>query len=67
MKLGEVLGWINTRIILSVLFWVLIVPAGLLMRAFKRGHIREMDAQQGGGSLRQLCSARPRHHFERIF
>lgn len=32
MKVGAVLGFINTRIILGLVFFVLILPMGLLMR-----------------------------------
>ena len=32
MAVGEALGWINTRIILGVLFYALFTPLGLLMR-----------------------------------
>ncbi len=32
MKIGHVLGWINTRIILSVLFYTMFLPAGLIVR-----------------------------------
>ncbi|MEH2196837.1 SxtJ family membrane protein [Nostoc sp.] len=32
MRIGLVLGWINTRIILSVIFYILITPIGLIMR-----------------------------------
>ena len=32
MTVGHALGWVNSRILLGVIFWVLIVPAGLLMR-----------------------------------
>jgi len=31
--LGEVLNWINTRIILSVLFFLVLTPIGLVMKA----------------------------------
>lgn len=34
MKIGHVLGWVNTRIILGVLFYVLVFPMGLIMRLF---------------------------------
>ena len=34
MLIGHVLGWINTRIILAILFYMLIFPMGLLMRLF---------------------------------
>jgi Saxitoxin biosynthesis operon protein SxtJ len=32
MALGAALGWINTRIILSLLFYALVTPMGLIMR-----------------------------------
>jgi len=33
LRLGWILGWINRRIILTLLFFVVILPRGLLMRA----------------------------------
>ena len=32
MKLGHVLGWINTRIIMVVIFFVIVTPMGWIMR-----------------------------------
>jgi hypothetical protein len=32
MRLGEGLGWINTRLILGVVFYLLFTPLGLYMR-----------------------------------
>ena len=32
MAIGQVLGWVNTRIILSIMFYILILPVGLIMR-----------------------------------
>lgn len=34
MKFGHVMNWINTRIILGIIFYGLIVPFGLVMRLF---------------------------------
>ena len=36
MAVGQVLGWINTRIILSVIFFGLITPLGLVRRLLAR-------------------------------
>ena len=36
MKLGEVLGAINSRIILGVVFYVIVTPIGIVMRVLKR-------------------------------
>lgn len=32
MRIGSVLSWINTRLILGIIFYFLIMPIGLLMR-----------------------------------
>ena len=32
MTVGHVMGWINTRIILSVVFYVIVTPIGILRR-----------------------------------
>ena len=40
MTIGEMLGWINTRIILGVVFYCIVTPIGLVQRL--RGH----DAMQ---------------------
>src|SRR5688572_23193241 len=32
MAIGEVLGWVNTRIILTLVYYLLIVPIGALLR-----------------------------------
>ncbi len=34
MKIGHAIGWVNTRIILGVVFYLMIVPMGLMMRLF---------------------------------
>ena len=35
-RLGLVLGWINSRVVLTVIFYVVILPVGLVMRLFGR-------------------------------
>ena len=36
MAASEALGWINTRVILSVIFYGLVTPTGIVMRCFGR-------------------------------
>ena len=36
MRLAEVLGWINTRILLILIFYLVVTPLGLLMRLLRR-------------------------------
>jgi uncharacterized membrane protein len=66
MAAGEALGWINTRIILSVIFYGLVTPMGVVMRRFGRDpmHRRfEPDAT----TYRVLKSSRAAAHMARQF
>jgi hypothetical protein len=36
MAIASVLGWVNTRIVLALAFYVLITPIGLLLRLFSK-------------------------------
>jgi hypothetical protein len=40
MAFGHVLGWINSRIILGVVFFVVVTPIGLIMRLFGKDILR---------------------------
>lgn len=66
MKVGHVMGWINTRIILGVLYFGLITPMGVVMRLFGWDSMRRAlspDAE----SYRVVRQARPRTHMTRQF
>lgn len=43
MRFAEVLGWINTRMILGLIFYVIFLPFGFVMRLFKDPMQRKMD------------------------
>ena len=43
MKFAEILGWINTRIILGFIFFVFFLPFGIVMRLFNDPMRRKMD------------------------
>ena len=47
MFIGEALGWINTRIILTLVFFLVVTPIGLVMRLFGRS---PMEPARGGES-----------------
>jgi hypothetical protein len=34
-RVGKVLGWVNSRIVLNLIFFLVFLPAGLVARAFK--------------------------------
>ena len=43
MKFAEILGWINTRIILGFIFFVFFLPFGFVMRLFNDPMRRKLD------------------------
>lgn len=43
MRFAEALGWVNTRIILSVIFFLLFFPVGIIMRLFNDPMRRKLD------------------------
>jgi len=46
MKFGNVMNWINTRIILGILFYGIFLPIGVVMRLFGKDSMhRKLDRQ----------------------
>ena len=66
MKAGEALGWINTRILLGIVFYGLITPMGLVMRLFGN-HAMRRTYEPGVESYRVVKRARPGAHMTRQF
>ena len=66
MWVGHVMGWVNTRIILGILFYGLVTPMGLVMKLTGRDPMRrafEPDAQ----TYRVVCQPRPASHMKNMF
>lgn len=66
MTAGHVLGWVNTRIILGIIYYGLLTPMGLIMRlAGKDAMRRQYDDTVN--TYRVLGRARPGSHMLRQF
>ena len=66
MKIGHVIGWVNTRIILGVLFYVLVLPMGLIMRLFGKDPMaRKTD--RSALSYRVTSVSEPKDRLEKPF
>ena len=62
MALGSILGWINTRIILGILFYFLFMPFGFLMRLCGYDPMfRKLTSQK---SYRQQSTVLEKNHME---
>lgn len=66
MAIGHVLGWINTRIILGIMFYGLFLPVGMLMRLLGKDPLaRSLDKTRN--SYRIAHAARKKDHVERPY
>src|SRR5262245_31960768 len=66
MTVGEAFGWINTRIILGVLFYLLFTPLGLFMRLRGKDPMRRTLAPEAE-SYRVVRQPRPASHMRHQF
>lgn len=66
MKIGHVLGSINTRIILGIIYYLLITPMGLVMRLMGKDSMHRVLARDAD-TYRILRDPRPRHHMRNQF
>jgi len=66
MAIGHVLGWINTRIILGIMFYLMFLPAGLIMRLLGKDPMaRSVDKSHATYRVRH--EPRKKDHVERPY
>ncbi|MCP9469251.1 MAG: SxtJ family membrane protein [Nitrospira sp.] len=66
MAIGHVLGWVNTRIILGIVFYGLLTPLGLIRRALGHDPLRiAFEPQQD--TYRVPKPSRPATHLKNQF
>lgn len=65
MLFAEALGWVNTRIILSAIFFLVFFPLGLIMRMFNDPMQRKFD--QAADSYRVPSNPTKPENMERPF
>lgn len=66
MKIGHILGTINTKIILGVIYYGLVTPMGVVMRLFGKDSMHRVFSQDAA-TYRVVRAPRPRHHMRNQF
>ena len=66
MWVGHILGWINTRILLGIVFYALITPIGLVFRLMGKDTMRQVFAESSA-TYRVVRSPRPHSHMKYQF
>ena len=62
MKIGHVLGWINTRILLGIVFYGLVTPLGLVARLFGKDSLG-LRTKESVDTYRRTKQPRPATHM----
>ena len=67
MKLAGVLGYINSRILLFLLFYLALTPYGFISRLFGRDPLNRQSASKTSYWIPRKTSRQTREQFERSF
>ncbi|RVU84204.1 sxtJ [Leucothrix sargassi] len=66
LKLSIVLGWINTRLIMGVMYFFLIVPMGLVLKLLGKDPLSN-QLLKDASSYRVISKVRKKEHLEKPF
>ena len=67
MLLGNVLGYINTRIILGIIFFVLFVPIALVLKIMNKDAMNRKLQMEEESSYWQKKTTQDKAHMEKIY
>ncbi len=67
MKLAGILGYINSRVLLFLLFYLAITPYGLISRLFHRDPLNRRSGAKSSYWIPRKTSKQTREQFERSF
>jgi hypothetical protein len=67
MKVGGVLGWINSRVILSVIYFIVLTPLAFFRRVFTKDQLESNFPGPAGSHWRMRDEEYDPKHFERSF
>ena len=67
MRFGLIAGYVNTRIIMFMLYYVVFAPLGILMTLVGRDALSRKIGDTARDSYRVASSARDRDHLERPY
>ena len=66
MWVGHIMGWVNTRILLGIVFYVLVTPIGFVFRLMGKDTMRQAFAESST-TYRVVRSPRPHSHMKYQF
>lgn len=67
MRLARALGYVNSRVLLTTVYYLVITPFGLIMRLLGRDPLRRRDSGRDSYWIRRPTSRQTKEGFERSF
>lgn len=68
LKIAHAIGWFNTQVLLTIVFILVFIPTGLLMRLFRKDPMnRKMLAEETYWEPYELEGLKDRNRYERQF
>ena len=68
MRFAHLLGWVNTRILLGLFFYLVITPVGIVMRMFGKDLLeRKIDRDSASYWTSREKEKIPQERYERLF
>ena len=67
MRIAETLGWINTRILLTIVYYGLLTPVGALRRSSRHDPLTRRSSRQASYWISRERVRQSREAFERAF
>ncbi len=67
MRLAHALGYVNSRILLSAMFYLVITPFGIVSRLCRRNPLKRRGPKQASYWIPRKRPRQPREQFERLF
>lgn len=67
MRLAHALGWVNSRILLALLYYLVMTPMGLVQRVGGRDALRRRGAASASYWIPRSAPKQSKEQFERLF
>ena len=67
MRLAALLGHVNSRVLLTVMYYLVVTPYGVVTRLVGRDPLRRRGAQAGSYWVERKATRQTREQFERLF
>lgn len=67
MRLAHALGWVNSRILLALLFYLVITPMGLVQRLAGRDALRRRGQRSSSYWIPRSSPKQSKEQFEKLF